>query len=505
MNTLGVQKVDEKGNVVEDPTSVKLMTIGGTVKFQETVQNNFKDITGEEVTLEINPKELPIGLVGKSLELAQKAIVIYNKALKENKISNEDMEFLIKYLPVKVVFSNGTHTFLYSMNWNMDSEITDVKEKDLDYKDQQHQGEVLLRSSIIRSKLNGGKEKITVKVKGQLPGKLNYGEEEKTLSEMNGFMENPMSVDMYVTISGNLTPVNKNVKKNPYAATKMTYMTADGNRESWDGVFAITIKGLNGLNIPLKVNTRNHDRESAGIIFDLYSDIIAPAKNKDSNVLNVSVKDHNPGLFERIKSLIPSTVDIYGEDFTYKKILNDFVFEGMKTKGRTTALYFENGVLHFGNSKVNATAIKNNKNVKDNFIKFIETFKAFNVNAALLSDPNYRRHVFTNYLSTNANIDDMITADGTPNPTGNSVQRMQSGAIYLDTKSIKTEIKEKPAKGRNDTESESKGKMEQRKEDINKAKKKAEEENTCKGKGKGTKKPINRNALKNNKPSANDF
>lgn len=436
----GVKKKDENGDLVDDGTRAKLMTTGATVEFESKVLKSFRDKTGVEVEVSVSTK-LPQGMYGKGEALARRAIEIFNGAKKKydetKKWSQSEIDFMVKYLPIGVDFGGGAISYVYPMNWENDSVENPGKKNK--YTDKQNKGEKDLRTKVISAALKGGKVK--VKVKGQTPGALNFGGEEKMLSEMDGFLDKPMAVKMFISIDGGLVPAVKGDSYNPFFGTKMTYNTATGP-EAWTGIYVIEVKAMNGMSFPLKVNTKNHNSESASIIYDLFNKMITGKKG--NNLMNVPVIDNDQALYDKITAMLPGLTAMYGKGFTYAEVINDMVYEGAKTRGRASELLFEKGKVIFGGNSLNATDFGKAEN-KAKFIQFIQDFKAFNVNVSKLNDPKYRQHVFSSYLSTNADIDNMFTADGTLNPSGDSGQRMKSGAMYLDVTSAQLVQPEKKA------------------------------------------------------------
>lgn len=412
-------------NGKSDPTVAKLMTTGGTAEFQSKVLKNFKDKTGLQADLSITTV-LPEGTDGKSASLAKKALAIYEKAKKSGKYTNDEFEFMVKYLPVSVDFGKGATTYIYPMNWKFDPEQNPTGQSKT-----QHEGEVAIRQKVITDSIKGNRT--TIKIKGQLPGAINFNNEQKALSEIQLF-ENPMNAKMFVSIDGYLQNVDKSNPYNPFSEVFMQY-SVNNNPQPWLGIFVVEMKALNGMSFPLKVNTKGHDDISAGILFDLYDAMIS--SSKDKNLMKVSIKQNDPALFERIKKAVPGIIETYGESVDYSTVINDMVFEGVKTKGRNTELYFEKGKVHFGNTSYNPANFRKNK---AKFIDFIKNYKTFNVTASRLNDPKYRAHVFQNYLTTNADIDDMFTANATLNPEGDSFKRMQSGVMYVDVTSLETKV-----------------------------------------------------------------
>lgn len=432
-------KLSVEGNGKDDGTRAKLMTTGSTSEFETKVLKNGRDKTGMEVPLTITLDRLPQGLDGNSARLANEARVLFQQVLSSGEYTSSQIEFLVKYLPIAADFGQGALSWIYPMNWKNDSTQNPSGVKNF-YTDKQNKGEAALRKKVIIASLKG--TNVTVKVKGQLPGALDFGDQDVSLSEISWLMDNPMGTQFFISIDGFLQNAVKGNPYNPFLDTFMSYESATGP-QPWTGIIVMEIKALNGMSFPLKLNTKNHSDESASILYDLYNAMVNAPQNK--NLMGVSVKENFPSLYERIKTLLPNLTNFYGEGFTYAEAIGDMVFQGTKTQGRVSELYFDKGKVIFGGNSLTAQDFLKPEN-KAKFIEFIKNNKAFNVDVSKMNSPEYRKHVFQSYLSTNANVNDMFTSDGTLNPSGDSYQRMKSGAMYLDVTSAKEEEVKEPKK-----------------------------------------------------------
>jgi len=475
---------EETGNMQPSSTSVKLMTIGGNTVFINNVQNNFKDKTGVEVQVDVDLDKLPQKMSKAGQSLAGKAKAIFNKRKKEGtEPTEEEYAFLYKYLPVRVTFGDNAFTYVHPMNHKLDTTQTPEAEG-TPYADRMHRGELILRVKVINNALSTNPKQMTAKVKGQLPGKLNVVEENKSLSEIPGFEQLPV----FYSINGELQPVSGTA--NPFFDTTLTYTTENGETERWDGVIVVGVKALNGTMFPLKVNTRKHDKTSASIVYQIYKELMSN-KDKSKNPLNLPVSEVNKKLFDEINKISPTMVETYGDSYTMKEALQDLIYQGPKTKDKFTELYLNKGVLHY-----NGKSVTLDKLDKSDFINFVSTYKGFNIMAGKMKEAKYKKHVLSSYLTTNADIDTMFDNNGNPNPTGDSVKRMESGAIYLDVESIvESEAKakrENVIKKINKLRAELKlsSKAAKTAKDIKDAEEKAKKTDPCKKSG------VNKNALK---------
>jgi hypothetical protein len=423
----------EYTKIVQDTSkkSEKTLVNNDPIKVSETASGNFmqylangKDKTGNTLGVRVDLTAAPA--MGASVSQATKAVALINKIKNEGRQPTSDEETqLVKYLPVRIDVNENINTYMFNMNPKYDVPNSKFPQK---------KSEIALKKAAINAFLNGGE--VSVKVKGQLPGMISFGDE-RQLSEITAFESDPMTAELYVTIGGDLSPVNRNQERNPFSLISMKY-TADGKSENWEGQLVLNVPAMNGMSFPLKLNTRSHDMQSSKVVTDLLSFMLL------NDVNNVPLFKANPELYATIDSMFPTMKDAYGQNMTAQQVLGDLVYHGPKTRGNYGELFFEKGILHVAGQVFDKNQIQDPNNIKL-IQSVIAQRKGFNVSTKMLMGNGdmakaraYRKHVFSSYVSTNADINNMFTSKGGFNPTGNSLIRMQKGSLYLDPATITT-------------------------------------------------------------------
>lgn len=398
-------KALKEGGSSSADTSVKLMTMHGSgdTRFKEWSKNG-KSKKGDVMTLSIdlNPSEVHFNNP-KSLQ----AIQLLNEAKNTGReLTADEKDIVYQYIPVRISHSEDPGIFTYMYNFNPKAGQS------------QKESEKILKKHAVNSFLTG--RPATVKIKDQSPGELQFDENERMLSELPGALENPAGVNLFYTVAGTVQPVSGT--RNPFVDTVMTYENADGTKDTWEGVIIMEVQTLSGQSFPLKLNSKRHNTESASLVYDLYVNL-AGGKN-----FNDLVKTENPALYERLIEMIPSLETAY-PNLRYTDAINDLVYQS--SNPGHTRLNLDKGTLYIGDYVFRKQDIANNR---DQIVNLIAERKAFNINVKKLgSDMNYRKHIFSSYLSSNADFENMFDSTGRLNPEGDKTERLLSGAIWVDS------------------------------------------------------------------------
>lgn len=396
-------------NGVASP-NIKIMDVpsNSDPKFDAWMTNG-KSKAGEVMNVEVdlNPN---YGVLGASQVEARQAVAMLQSG------SGLDMDFLIKFLPVKLTHSLDSDISTYMFN----------KNPKLDWA--QKESEKDIKKAAIDAYLKG--QTVTIKIKDQAPGQLQFSDTQKFLSEMPGKIED---MNIFYQVAGTVQPVSGT--RNPFYDKTITYTLPDGSKGSWEGILILEVNTLSGQPIPLKLNTRSHTIESATVVYDLLNDLLN-GKNL-SNPINSDAG--NRELYAQLIDLMPSLEDAY-TNITYTQAISDLVYANNKTKDTYGELYFEGGVLHIAGRKISKNQLEAEK---DFIINTIIERKGFNVSVKKMKESlKYKKHVFTNHIQTNANVEKMFDINRAENPEGDKTLRMMKGAIFVDSTSLETKQKD---------------------------------------------------------------
>lgn len=386
--------------------------------FIEFERNPLIEKVGQKVTFEINTQ-------GTQTDNWRLALSKFNAK------DFSDLDFLIKHLPINVIFENDQKAPIetYYVNAENSSESFDSKSK-------------ILRSTILKELAKGTQiNQLSTIVEGQYNGELQVTTpnvlENKifNLYEFGNNIDNVKVEDIFiVNDQGSLKNMNDK-----------TFPT---NRKLSSGEIYLKIHTANGTAFPLKLNVKKINTVQAEILYDLYK---YRFENIKENSKGKSLKEiNNPELIKSIQENLKDELEVLNKNFgdiLIKDLVDFLIWDGTdsvksrvkfkNTKGNITKLAVMNKVF---------TAEEFNL-AKEEFVKLLTStqrnqgkrhhvkFKAKD-NESLkdihLKNPKYFKYLLEKgILNTNAVIVD---------EQGNSVPTFQGRTnIYLNSFEVKVD------------------------------------------------------------------
>lgn len=405
-----------------------------TYQSEENVSTNGSKILstndkGERLPF-INPKFLEFERNPNIVKVGQKVTFEINTDAsgQENwrmalsKFNNKDfsdIEFLIKHLPINVVFENGQKAPLYTYFETKDkgSQTFDKSSKKL-------------RGAIIKELQSGTKiENLSTVVEGQYNGELQLEEEytENGLQDLFQFGENINNITSDMIYFADDKGILKNNKGLTYvASTKLA-----------PGSIYILIKTAAGNNFPLKVNVSKISTTKAELLHELYKYRFDDILNKNKNITLSQIEEENSELVRQVLMNFSEELKIIGKssvkDTTIKDIVDFIIWDGTNNiKSR----------VRFGPEKLIVGDIEYTKeqfeSSKDEFVQFLTNYKRHHIRIKPFKGTNSKVHIgnkeYLNYLlskkilNTNAKV-------GSENYTFQGKTSM-----YLDSFNLKVNI-----------------------------------------------------------------
>ena len=259
--TNAINKRAEKDAGVENKHgTVKLMSVNSDgKKFQgipaawyEFVEQPF-DKTGTRLSTDIN-RDVSNYPPQKAMEM-EGAVRLFDKALRGETLSVEEMGFILKYLPIKVSATENAFTFLgtWTESWS-------------DYwKNKYVEFDMPMRARIVDTLLSGSDASLVVAY--QKPGMLVHdrsnGVQENNLKELPEFKDKTPEL-LVLDGFGNLI----NSKGEIVSTVNST----------WAGQIFTTITAPNGQSIPIKLNRARIQENEASMIYDLFEYVVKAHK-----------------------------------------------------------------------------------------------------------------------------------------------------------------------------------------------------------------------------------
>lgn len=373
-----VISVDDNGN----PLEFLEKDFPGLIEFERNP--NIKKV-GQKVTFEINTSYT-------NTENARLALAAFNA----KDFSNLDL--LINYLPINIVFENGQKAPLETYYTNKEGNDSVFKNSSK-----------ILRTSILKELQKGTDIKILNSVvEGQYNGELQIEPEYVEnkiydLYQFGGKIENIKPSDIYVVD-------NQGVLKNTEGRIFTT------NRSLAPGHIYIKINTANGKEFPLKLNVSRITEQQAEVLYELYKYRFEDIKNNSKSLTLGEIQ--NPELIKQIKENLQDelkVIDKKFEDILIKDIVDFLIWDGTdsiksrvkftNTKQKVTKLAVMNKMYtaeEFLNSKEEfITKLTNNKR---QHIKF-KAKEDSGVKAIHIKNPKYLNYLLSKgVLNTNAKV-----------------------------------------------------------------------------------------------------
>ena len=242
--------------------------------------------TGQKVSFEINTK-------ATSDENWRRALSLFNAK------DFSDLEFLIKHLPINVVFESGQKAPINTYYESKEGSKTfDSTSK-------------LLRTSILKELEKGSTlESLKTTVEGQYNGELQVEDvvvENKVqdLYQFGGDISNIKSDNIYIVDDKGVLRNTKNV-------------ILPTSRQLSPGEIYIQINTARGNKFPLKLNVRKIQPEQAEALYELYKYRFEDLKNKTKALTLGQIEESNPELVTLLKKQLKKEIEVI--DKNYKDI-----------------------------------------------------------------------------------------------------------------------------------------------------------------------------------------
>ncbi len=347
------------------------------------------DKTGKQVTFEINTK-LP---ADKKNAKWEKALSLINDLENDlSKLSDEDKEFLIDYLPLKVKATDKAFTFLTTKPDTADQNAMDAW----------FNTEQPLRAQIINHLINNKSlEGLTSTIEFQYPGALmlEKGIPENSILDLKQINDLSDIKLMMVNEYGNLVYPNGDISD----------FEVDPN---WKGSIFLEVKKANGEPFPLKLNIKKISSEKASLIYDIYHELLT-----NDNIKEVSpLSSLNEELLTRIKSELSEEINMFNKSIKsigVKQFINSMIYQGSDNDMSRVKKDKDN--LVFGDQTVSKDNLT--KDTKEDFVQFLTNNKRHHIrfkrkvneskDALTVENPRYLKYLINNkILNTNAKIND---------------------------------------------------------------------------------------------------
>ena len=308
--------------------------------------------------------------------------------------SQEDINYIIDYLPIKAKVSDDIFTFLTSkpQTFNKDSlEAWETTEQPL-------------RSQIVNHLLETGTlDNINSTIMFQYPGLLQ-------LDRTNGVPENNI---MDLKQINSLEDVKLLMLNEHGFLVNSTGNVSDYKQlnPNWKGSIFLEVKKANGEFFPLKLNLQKVSNTVAETIYDIYEEVLLREDIKTSSYLN----ELNPVLQETIKTNFSDELILLNgiKDTTIKEFINFFIYDG--SRNIKSQVRLEGAKLLFGTNSVYRDNL--NGESKEDFIEFLTTQKRRNIkfkkrpdegnDSLTIENSKYLDYLISNkVLNTNAKVND---------------------------------------------------------------------------------------------------
>jgi hypothetical protein len=378
-------------------------------------------INPEFLDFERNPNVVKVGQK-VTFEINTDASGQENWRMALSKFNNKDfsdIEFLIKYLPINVVFENGQKAPLYTYFETKDrgSQTFDKSTKKL-------------RAAIVKELQSGSNIKdLNTVVEGQYNGELQLEEEytENALQDLfqfGGNIENITSDIIYFAD-------DKGVLKNNKGIIHVS------NTKLAPGSVYILIKTAAGNNFPLKVNISKISISKAEILYELYKYRFDDILNKNKNITLSQIEQENSELVRKVLMNFSDELKIIGKssvkDTTIKDIVDFMIWDG--TNNIKSRVRFGPEKLIVGDMEYTKEQFESSK---DEFVQFLTNNKRHHIRIKPFKGTNSKVHIgnkeYLKYLlnrkilNTNAKV-------GSENYTFQGKTSM-----YLDSFNLKVNI-----------------------------------------------------------------
>lgn len=226
--------------------------------------------------------------------------------------------------------------------------------------------------------------------------------------------------------------MNDRKERDPDLLDQITVGDDDGNPMPYRGGVFLKIKKANGEPFALRLNLANNTQEQSDLLSDIIIAMSVPdpklvdgktvpnkvggtAVEKRELTLSSTVSDMNPELQAKVRELMGEEIKALDSEFKdplVTDLITMFAHMGDGTQGKTTALYFENNTLYFGDKKIGIND-KNNTELRSELSSFIRDIKRRPFNIKLWnSDNKYVEFALNNGLLTT----NVITKDKDDNP-----------------------------------------------------------------------------------------
>lgn len=398
---------------------------------------------GEEVGFQLNERPLP-----NYLKEEIKARNIYNEYKRTNKISEEDKDFLIDYLPIDILTKNSKYAPIG----------TKPNEKYTDSLKAYNESTRELRLRLIDLILKGNDiSNIFTTIEYQHPGLLQVDQTEqgepaaindiKSLYHFKGLSE-----------TKKIEYIKKNIGvvggqgKIEFLNGKIRAFTEGQSKKKSKGEVYMLIPMANGRSFPLKLNIEKISDNDAELITRLYE---IRLQDRDINKSTTIEEIQDKELLTQLKESFATEKKIIGKgwgDLTVKDLTDFFIYDntanlktrvafiptpGVKGKG--------SGSLAYGNPSLDGAVVPNFESFeRDHFKKWLTTNKRYNIkfkkrpnetsNASIETSNTYINYLIdTKKLNTNA-----IVGENNPTFAGNTNIYLASNSVY--TKEAKQEI-----------------------------------------------------------------
>lgn len=259
---------------------------------------------------------------------------------------------------------------------------------------------LLIKKAAVQAILNGNTVEVSIQKKtgGFLQTEME-GQKFKENNVLNALGKTAEEIDLVVGDNGS-TQGTTNSYINPDKTPNRDL--AQFSSATPGAVYAVVTNAL-GKKVPLRLMTSKISYTEAGLVFDLYKDILTGKSTFESNISSEIIKKINTSKSDLVKQLgnyLP-----LGKT-TYSELLNHLVFNGKKTISKDESrLFVDKGTLFFGLSKSNTVTLENidDEATRRKFNKHLHLTRRRQIDINHLGNPKYVDYLLrNNVLTTNA-------------------------------------------------------------------------------------------------------
>lgn len=344
-------------------------------------------------------RENPINKVGQEVtfsmgypeesKFAQRALDLFNEALKGKVLTDVEFKRIVRHLPIKVNFNEDTFTHL-----SFESELSQTSLTDAEYKIKEN----IITQAILNKSLDG----ITSKVAFQYPGVVKQDTVESkpatnSILDLEYINNNLSNIEYYISDSnGNILSLTN--EPNP-----------SFGRSSFPGNIFVKVKTANGKDFPLKLNIRRLNDVESDIALVITEALLNPVKKlKYKDV--IGNKQEEIVFTEEQLEVVKKEAKILGKsmkNLTVIDLLSSLIYEGTSDKN---LFKISGSSLTFGNNIISHEDFESNKGILKNWLL---NNKNRNVKKAKLREKAYKEYMTKEVLSTDAKLGEPLFGGNT--------------------------------------------------------------------------------------------